>query len=110
MESLRQKLFAILLGLNMHVFAGSDFPTVTTGEALVVESRLSVSPLMFTISIIILTFQLLVASLYYASRPSRFLPRIPTTIGSIIAFVAENQALENLTANNGEDFDTTGQR
>ena len=71
-----------------------------TLDVVVEESRLFISPVMFKMAIVLLGIQLIVAVLYYTHRPRRFLPRMPTSIASIIAFVAASRAVA--------DFDEKG--
>lgn len=98
-ERLYTELFAILLSINTHVFSDSSDPF--TAQVLYTDTRLFVSPLMFKLSIVILSLQLFVAILYYANRPKRFLPRMPTSIASIIAFVAASRAVEDFNGSDG---------
>jgi hypothetical protein len=95
MEHTYQRLFAILLGLNTHVFAPASDGNALLASVMVVESRIFVSRPMFIISTAILILHLIVAIYYYTHRPRRFLPRMPTSIGSIIAFVTSSRALED---------------
>jgi hypothetical protein len=96
-ENLYQQLFAILLGLNSHVFASAD-PSLTSSSTKITsthpETRIFMSELMFCISISILMLNFVVAIAYYTLRPANFLPVMPTTIASIISFVIGSQALE----------------
>ena len=99
-EALYTKFFAVLLSLNQATFARSPSPVPTTVHVIYAETRIFVSPLMFQLCIIILSIQLIVAILFYVKRPKRFLPRMPTSIASIIAFVVSSRALQDF---NGED-------
>ncbi|KAH7374207.1 hypothetical protein BKA64DRAFT_649216 [Cadophora sp. MPI-SDFR-AT-0126] len=104
-ETLYKQLFALLLGLNTEVFAqakASDIVPLTL-DVVVEESRLFISPVMFEIAIILLGIQLIVAGLYYTHRPRRFLPRMPTSIASIIAFVAASRAVADFDEKNADD-------
>jgi len=100
-ENLCTQLFTILLGLNTHVFSLSS--TTLTAQAIYADTRLFVSPLMFRLSMVVLSFQLFVAILYYSNRPKRFLPRMPTSIASILAFVAASRAVEDFNRTVGLD-------
>ncbi|KAH7310374.1 hypothetical protein BKA65DRAFT_413820 [Rhexocercosporidium sp. MPI-PUGE-AT-0058] len=97
-KALYTQLFALLLGLNTNVFARNETPDLAslTLHVVVEESRLFISPIMFKMAIILLSIQLIVAVLYYTHRPRRFLPRMPTSIASIIAFVTATRAVEDL--------------
>jgi len=98
-EALYGQLFAIMLGLNTHVFSSSSTPMVA--NAIYLETRLFVSPLMSRIAIAILSLQLIVAVIYYVYRPRQFLPRMPTSIASIIAFVVTSRAVEDFNGAGG---------
>lgn len=99
LEGVYKQLFALLLGLNTHVFApapeGTSVPATVVGQ----EMRFFISPAMSYISITILSLQLITAILFYSRRPKRFLPRMPTSIASVIAFVAASHAVEDLRGN-----------
>ena len=92
-EALYAELFAGLLSFNTHVFPTSSETVIVLTNITV--TRLFISPLMFRVSIIILGVQILVAILFYTNRPKRFLPRMPTSIGSIIAYIAASRAAED---------------
>lgn len=110
-EGLYATLFASILGLNTHVFPLSTEKLIAQGNYT--QTRLFISPLMFRVSVIILSFQIFVAVLYYANRPKRFLPRTPTSIASIIAFVAASRAVEDFNGSysrRAEKDDGEGER
>jgi hypothetical protein len=107
-ENLYKKLFAILLSLNTHVFDESTTPM--TVKATFTETRIFLSPLMFQITIVILSCQIIVAIMFYANRPKRFLPRLPTSIASIIAFVATSRALEDFNGDKTSQDDEDEKR
>ncbi|CZS94144.1 uncharacterized protein RAG0_04191 [Rhynchosporium agropyri] len=101
-QELYEQLFAILISLNTHIFSSAEADTTISAEAMFVESRLFVSPTMFAMTIALLSLHIIVAIIYYARRPRRFLPRLPTSIASVIAFVSASRA--------GEDFKEMGGR
>ncbi|RFU35191.1 hypothetical protein B7463_g1109, partial [Scytalidium lignicola] len=109
LEKLYTRLFALLLGLNTHVFtpATKDSPPVQA-FAIIHLSRLFVSSLSFKVSVIILSLHFIVSVLYYTNRPKRFLPRMPTSIASIIAYVSASRALDDFAA--GADGNKEEQR
>ncbi|KAK3378246.1 hypothetical protein B0H63DRAFT_418148 [Podospora didyma] len=90
-QDLYKSLFAILLGQNLDLFELSNlitFPGVVTER----ETRifLDETSLIVTIGILCLTAVVLVA-LYVRERRA-FLPRLPSTIASVIAYVAAGRA------------------
>lgn len=103
MQDQYKQLFAILLGLNTNsTFSEAVNSTLFSYQAIVIESRIFISDLMFKITLVILVLQLIVAILYYTHRPKRFLPRMPTSIASIIAFVSASRALEDFEQLDGD--------
>ena len=99
-QKLHQYTFAIILGLNPDIFAQSQRNDTIFLNANTNETRLFVDPLMFKISTVLLVIQLIVAVLYYSNRPRRYLPRMPTNIASIIAFVSASRALGDFLDDN----------
>lgn len=96
LEELYARLFAVLLGLNTQVFTPAPNTTAPVEAYIIVQtSRLFVSSVAFKVSVAILALHLIVSILYYANRPRRFLPRMPTSIASIIAYVGASRALED---------------
>ncbi|CZS99632.1 uncharacterized protein RCO7_07940 [Rhynchosporium graminicola] len=110
--ALYTQLFALLLGLNTAVFTKLEGAGITslTLEVVVLEERLFISRVMFIMALILLGLQLIVAVLYYTHRPKRFLPRMPTSIASIIAFVAASRAVEDFDDNSRIDKSSGEQR
>jgi len=94
-EKLYEQLFAVLLGLNTQVFPVAHNGQVADAQAIYIETRIFVSPIMFKFTVVILLIHLIVAIMYYMYRPRRFLPRMPTSLASIIAFVSASRALED---------------
>jgi hypothetical protein len=94
-QNIYQLLFAIILSLNTDVFSQSENPIPITVEAVVAQPKIFLSKSMFVLSTTLLSLHLIVAILYYTYRPKRFLPRMPTSIASIIGFVWASHALED---------------
>lgn len=88
-------LFALMIGLNQHAFENSPSKITKEITVLATEQRIFLEPTMFKMTVILLSFQLIVAILYYVYRPKRFLTSMPTSIASIIAFVSHSRALED---------------
>jgi hypothetical protein len=93
---LHRRLFAIILSLNTHILVSCPNGQVS-GIISSQVHRIFMSRNMFIISIVLLSLNVFVAILYYLRRPKRFLPRMPTTLASIIAFVAASRALPRCT-------------
>ncbi|KAJ9639931.1 hypothetical protein H2201_007290 [Coniosporium apollinis] len=92
-------LFAISLGENLEkLLERSPTPDIPSLEGTVImqETRIFVSKPLFLIAEVILSIYIIVAILVYLRRPGRFLPRLPTTMASVIASFAASGAAEDL--------------
>ncbi len=98
-EDLYQRLAAVILGLNTEPFTAPAPNSQLNVTVTMTETRIFMSPLMFEISVTILALHLLTAVTYYTNRPKRFLPRMPTTIASLIAYVSMSHAVQDVTPN-----------
>lgn len=58
---------------------------------------------MFKLAIIILSLDLAVAAWLYAARPKAFLPRMPTSLASVITSFAAGNVVQDLKTEVGED-------
>ncbi|KAK5011215.1 hypothetical protein LTR28_004839 [Elasticomyces elasticus] len=92
------KVFAIWLGINApDLLVPSSRPLpLARGQIAMQETRIFISTPMFIISETILSLYVIVSILLYLRRPGRFLPRLPTTIASVIAMFAASHALQDL--------------
>ena len=102
-EDIFRRVFASALSLNYNaVFKPADAKQATDGpDALqgtipVVVERWFISNLMFTIALVILTLMLSVAIALFIWRPPRYLPRIPTSIASQMAYFASGSIMGDL--------------
>lgn len=94
-EDLYARLAAIIFSLNPSAFQPAA-PYSTTRVILTTQqTRIFMSDAMFIVTLILLSFNILVAIAFYARRPPKYLPRMPTTIASIIAYVAASHALSD---------------
>jgi hypothetical protein len=90
-----RQLTAALLSLNPQLFAPADPGTLIPGKIMATQTRIFMSTPMFYLSVVLLCMHIIAAIIYYLYRPKRFLPRMPTTIASIIAYFAASQALRD---------------
>ena len=94
-----QKLFAIWLGINKDklLLMQSDGSTIAIqGHTNEVQTRIFLSIPLFVMAEAILAIYAIVAVCIYIWRPGKFLPRMPTSIGAIIAFVAASEAVQDM--------------
>ena len=89
-----QRLFAVLLGLNQHVLVPASKNVTISGSRISHEYRIFMSPSMFWIAITILSLDLIVAVVYFYHTRDHFLPRMPTSIASIVGFIYSSRALQ----------------
>ncbi|KAF9691447.1 hypothetical protein EKO04_010599 [Ascochyta lentis] len=94
-----RKLFAIWLGVNkdkLLVPWSEGLATVMEGQTTKVEIRIFLSMPLFVMAEAILALYAIVAVCIYLWRPGKFLPRMPTSIGAIIALFAASEAVQDM--------------
>lgn len=92
-EELYQRLFAILLGKNLDLFEESTKPTNISGVVVVTETRIFLNDTAFLISVVILCLNGVVLVWVYLSQSDAYLPRLPSTLGSLLAYTAASRAV-----------------
>ena len=92
--------FALLVSVNSVWFLpeASSNLTINTIPALAITGhwRIFMNPTMFKLAITILSLDLAVAAWLYAARPKAFLPRLPTSLASVIACFAAGEVVRDL--------------
>lgn len=94
-----RKLFAIWLGINkdrLLVPREEGSTSVIEGQTNEAQVRIFLSMPMFVMAEIILAVYAIVAVCIYLWRPGKFLPRMPTSIGAIIALFAASDAVQDM--------------
>ncbi|CAE7185453.1 hypothetical protein HRS9139_07140 [Pyrenophora teres f. teres] len=92
-------LFAIWLGINRNrllVASDKQQQSLIEGWKIEPERRVFVSTPMFAISEAILGTYIIVAILVYLRRPGQYLPRLPTSIASLVALFAASSAVQDM--------------
>ncbi|UKZ70819.1 uncharacterized protein TrAtP1_011788 [Trichoderma atroviride] len=92
-EKLYRKLFVIILGANLKLFVPGDKTLSVTGQKLTDETRIFVDQNAFIITVTILGLNIIAVIIFYSRGIMFNLPRVPTTIGSILAFVSASHIL-----------------
>lgn len=87
--------FAMHVTLNQYVFTEAETGTIVTGSRIVIETRIFVSLNAFIISVTILGLYIITIFFFYGWGVNFFLPRMPTTIGSLIAYIAPSTLTRN---------------
>lgn len=90
-----QRLSAVMLSFDTTLFEKAPANTTVAVQIHTKQTRIFMTPTMFYISITILVLQLFTLVAYYAMRPRRFLPRMPLSIASVIAYVSASQAVQD---------------
>lgn len=92
-EDMYRRTFAVLLGLNEQLFEQTDRGSATTGTRHAQETRIFMEEASFIITMSVLAIDTLVALLFYYRVSIFVLPRMPTTLGSILAYMAPNRMM-----------------
>ncbi|KAK5155716.1 hypothetical protein LTR04_005761 [Oleoguttula sp. CCFEE 6159] len=95
------KVFAIILGTNMDRILEPAVNATLPGYTIKLETRIFMSEPMFVISESIMALYIVVTILVYVRRPWRILPRLPTTIASVVAYFAASRAVVDLKGTAG---------
>ncbi|KZL82074.1 hypothetical protein CI238_06736, partial [Colletotrichum incanum] len=104
-ENIYRRLFALVLGLNSDVFLPPPSPTAIQGTIRRTETRIFMDDSALIISLTVLAVNVLVATVVYGHSIIHFLPRMPTTVGSIIAYLAPSRAMREYTPAQEPDDD-----
>ncbi|KUI52674.1 Protein AIG2 [Cytospora mali] len=93
-EEIYQRIGAALLGANLDLFTDSlqTRPTLSA-TSVAQDTRIFMDSTAFTISMTILGIYLVVGITFYARQRKILLPRMPSTIGSTVAFAAGSRAI-----------------
>lgn len=97
--TLYTKLFAIWVATHQSLLfnrASSSIPTTVPSLITTPSTRILFSTPAFIITEIILTCYILTTIYFYARRPWKVLPRLPSTIASNIAFFAASRGFKDL--------------
>lgn len=109
-EKLYRKLFVIILGSNLQLFVPGDKALSVTGQKLTDETRIFVDQNAFIITVTILGLNIIAVVIFYSRGIMFNLPRVPTTIGSILAFVSASHILLDDDKESSSSEDTKEER
>ncbi|KAH0497771.1 hypothetical protein TgHK011_005056 [Trichoderma gracile] len=108
LTSVYKMLFVIHVTLNQYVFADAENGTTVMGNRTVTETRIFVSSTAFITSTTILCLYILMVFFFYGWGVTFFLPRMPTNIGSLIAYIAPSKLTREYGDGDGEEEDVVG--
>lgn len=94
-EKVYRQLFAIFLGLNQQLFVPGDKEASVTGQKLTEETRIFMDQNAFIITVTVISLNIIAVVIFYSHGIIFNLPRVPTTIGSVLAFVSASHILED---------------
>ncbi|KAH7633408.1 hypothetical protein B0T09DRAFT_258537 [Sordaria sp. MPI-SDFR-AT-0083] len=92
-EDLYRRLFAIILGKNFDLFEEPTKPTNVPGIAVVTETRIFLEDTSYLLSVVILCLNAAVLIWAYLAQSDAYLPRLPSTLGSLLAYGAASRAI-----------------
>lgn len=93
-EALYKTLVANMIGARLStLFEASTQPTEILGMEMGLETRIFMDRMAFIATIAILGLMVIVATALYVRERRPFLPRLPSTIGSLLAYVAASRAV-----------------
>ncbi|KAK3373787.1 hypothetical protein B0T24DRAFT_528532 [Lasiosphaeria ovina] len=116
-QDLYRRLFAVLVGQNLDMFQlttdnSSSSSSLAAGSYLETETRIFVAGSALVVSVAILCLDAAVLAVFYLRQRSAFLPRLPTSIASVAAYVAASRAVreyegqgEKVDNDDGDDGD-----
>ncbi|CAM1508210.1 Fc.00g050580.m01.CDS01 [Cosmosporella sp. VM-42] len=91
-------LFAVFVSLNQYLLEDRQDEATLSGIQGVTETRIFVSMPAFIASLTILSLYVLAAIFFYGWGVNFFLPRMPTTIGSLVAYVAPSRIVQEYSS------------
>ncbi|KAF2208689.1 hypothetical protein CERZMDRAFT_21948, partial [Cercospora zeae-maydis SCOH1-5] len=95
-----RRLFAILIGTNLDILledVDAQTSPAVPGTIRRLETRILFSTPAFIVTETILGLYIMVTVFFYARRPWKVLPRLPSSPASIIAFFAGSRALDEMS-------------
>ncbi|TQN74446.1 hypothetical protein CSHISOI_01047 [Colletotrichum shisoi] len=92
-ETVYRQVFALTIGNNQFLLDTYPEPVTIPGVRHSTETRIFMDTTALAISLAVLGVNILVATALYGLAIKHFLPRMPTTIGSILAYLAPSRVL-----------------
>lgn len=94
-DTIYRQLFSLLLVFQKsYLFEASGADQTIEAKRSVTETRLFLDEPAFIISMVLLGFNIAAAALFYSRGVVFVLPRMPTSLGSIIAYVAPSRLVD----------------
>ncbi|KAF5264365.1 hypothetical protein FOXYS1_4861 [Fusarium oxysporum] len=90
-EDIYRRVFAIFLSLNEQLFDSRDEMKPSTVVRRTQETRIFMEEVSFIMTMTVLALNAVVAVIFYSRAVPFVLPRLPTTLGSVLAYVAPSR-------------------
>ncbi|KAK1730331.1 hypothetical protein CaCOL14_004173 [Colletotrichum acutatum] len=101
LEAVYRQIFVLLLGNNQNFLDNYPEPVTISGIRHTTETRIFLDTTALVISLVVLAINIVVAITLYGLAIKHFLPRMPTTIGSILAYLAPSRAVREYDGTGG---------
>ncbi|KAH8688160.1 hypothetical protein BGZ61DRAFT_353025 [Ilyonectria robusta] len=98
---LYSRAFSAFLGVKPDFLEAAKQKSSITGTRSASETRIVLDNTAFIISITILCIDLVIALAYYLPKNLYILPRVPTTIGSVLSYIVTSRAVKDGTPPSG---------
>jgi hypothetical protein len=90
-EDIYRRVFAIFLSLNEQLFDSRSEMKPSTVVRRTQETRIFMEEVSFIMTMTVLALNAVVAVIFYSRAVPFVLPRLPTTLGSVLAYVAPSR-------------------
>ena len=101
-DDLQRRLGASVLGLTTSMFESTPNAEPMPGTIIAQEIRIFMNFPAFVISVVTLALAVIVSTLLYTKEKQPYLPRLPSAIGSLIAYVAASSAVGEYGSRSGQ--------
>lgn len=99
-QDVYRRIFAVTIGQRLDIFQTPSEPLSVNGTMIVQETRIFLDDTAYIITLAILSFNILVLVILYIKERKPFLPRFPSTIASLMAYVAASRFIRDSSSNN----------
>lgn len=99
MQDVYRRLFAVTIGQRLDIFQAPVEPLDVNGTMIVQETRIFLDDTAYIITLAILSFNILILIILFIKERKPFLPRFPSTIASLMAYVAASRFVRDTNNN-----------
>lgn len=101
-QDVYRRIFAVTIGQRLDIFQTPSEPLSVNGTMIVQETRIFLDDTAYIITLAILSFNILVLIILYIKERKPFLPRFPSTIASLMAYVAASRFIRDNSSNSND--------